>query len=669
VRYSVDSLLLLEEILLRATTDMSATQLPQILRSHYTQIVSDIRDSEDGWIFGIPVIESPMLSHEDKVAYQTAISHPMDLRTIKQNIPLYPTPSHFKADIDLMFTNCLSYNLPGQDAYIMGENSKKLFEKKWAAKGLEKIYQDMLGSGYRFSEEEFKKSKIKTPVYDVASKRVIVSGRSTGSKTSKPGDIFWWVKPGEESQEKVPPISSAQKEAGPIQVKKEKDPAKKQVKKPVSGPTSVSPVLEPAKSQSGIRIKMVSQQAKKPEPKPNLGIRLREFLVKFRQSLDTTAFEMPVFEYPGIKPEMIKAYYSQIRNPMDLETVEKNVDIYTSSEQFKNDMKLVVSNCLQFNLQNSPVYKLGVLFDQNFDSLYSKELSDAVTNEKQTKPSIRPSSLIPPRFPNDWRLLIEKVYWTSRDAQSPEKVKYSYLFTKPLWKYELPSKLKDEFYRQAKKSPADLSCIKSNLSLYPSPHEFKEDMELISANFQVIAIKDQQLADLAQGFKRAFDEAWRTYGAQALEVFNSQEDRLNYSRNKENFEKSIRIKPEVPQGSSHEEHKTESSTVRVGKKEVISVSLSQEWERAKEELKRKHQAARSTQPAPSFSKPVEAALTTGETKDAVIADKAPGYFQWPTQMELAILKMYGRKRPTADAVVMEGKRLCVGSDRIKFYLD
>lgn len=66
--------------------------------------------------------------------YFTIITNPMDLGTIRKKLDAgeYDTVDQFKADVDLVFKNACTYNLPGSDVYVMSEIVQKEFNKKFA---------------------------------------------------------------------------------------------------------------------------------------------------------------------------------------------------------------------------------------------------------------------------------------------------------------------------------------------------------------------------------------------------------------------------------------------------------------------------------------------------------------------------------------------------------
>ena len=64
--------------------------------------------------------------------YPTIIKHPMDLGTVKLNLNenKYATFQEFLADIDLIWTNCRTYNMAGSDIVKMANHCEKVFKKQ-----------------------------------------------------------------------------------------------------------------------------------------------------------------------------------------------------------------------------------------------------------------------------------------------------------------------------------------------------------------------------------------------------------------------------------------------------------------------------------------------------------------------------------------------------------
>ncbi|KAJ3042135.1 hypothetical protein HK097_002108 [Rhizophlyctis rosea] len=74
------------------------------------------------------------------------------------------------------------------------------------------------------------------------------------------------------------------------------------------------------------------------------------------------------FLYPV--PHTVPGYYQQIKNPIDLGTVRTKLreGKYEREKEFERDVKLMFSNCFQFNLQGEPVYEQGAALKRIFES-------------------------------------------------------------------------------------------------------------------------------------------------------------------------------------------------------------------------------------------------------------------------------------------------------------
>lgn len=57
-------------------------------------------------------------------------------------------------------------------------------------------------------------------------------------------------------------------------------------------------------------------------------------------------------------------YYSVVRRPMDLNTIEEKLDSgsYKTVNQLKRDFQLIISNCRQYNGSDNGLYKLFSFF-------------------------------------------------------------------------------------------------------------------------------------------------------------------------------------------------------------------------------------------------------------------------------------------------------------------
>ncbi|KAG0629484.1 hypothetical protein M758_1G107600 [Ceratodon purpureus] len=91
-----------------------------------TTLLRKLMSHKHGWVFNDPVDAEKLGLHD----YHAIIKKPMDLGTIKKRLHLkqYPTPAEFAADVELTFTNAMTYNPVGHDVYVMAELLKNMFE-------------------------------------------------------------------------------------------------------------------------------------------------------------------------------------------------------------------------------------------------------------------------------------------------------------------------------------------------------------------------------------------------------------------------------------------------------------------------------------------------------------------------------------------------------------
>ena len=154
-----------------------------------------VHKNRDSWIFHFPVVESSEIPHEAKVAYLNLISEPMDLRTVKKNVPAFNSPLEFETDMSLVFRNCMSFNKPGQDAYEMGKDVENFFLSKWQLERRREmaiaLYErsvelaNSVGSDVLVSSR--KKSKQSPPSYDPVTRKVVeLGGTSSSSGAASP---------------------------------------------------------------------------------------------------------------------------------------------------------------------------------------------------------------------------------------------------------------------------------------------------------------------------------------------------------------------------------------------------------------------------------------------------------------------------------------------------
>ena len=432
-----------------------------------SDVLNAVWKNPDAWIFHAPVTESPELTEEAKLAYTQCILQPMDLRTIRQNISTYASPAEFEANMALVFSNCTRFNKPGQDAYEMGKDVEKFFNTKWADK------------------------------------------RDTAFELFR---------------------------SAAVQV----------------------------------------IQNEQPEPDAWRGI-LKTIFETIKNYPTFSWFQLPVHEYAGIDISVKKQYYSLIRVPMDFSTIEKNVAIYPSPGELRRDLELIVTNSVRFNPPESVVNlaarqlqdKINELFDSKFavglapfknlpgdwnkagvkrilpdppgeEFFAPPQGPQVVVRLKRTKTADEPAPTAPTTAPTeqpvkqtsnlsidremgpvgpsaDWKTFAMHLLnelGQLRDESSSSKL--SWIFQKPIFKYELPNQIK-RLYLLSVTDLVDFQIIQQKLEMgvYDSqkgPIDFEQDVRVMLDN--CLAFNDETQYPHKVGFamEKHFVKYWHDSG-------------------------------------------------------------------------------------------------------------------------------------------------------------
>ncbi|KAJ1022441.1 hypothetical protein NDA16_003430 [Ustilago loliicola] len=100
-----------------------------------TRIIDDLLKptySNVAWVF----YDKPTMDFDWAPAYFQMIKKPIALRDIQKNIRSgqYADAAEFDADMQLLFQNCFTFNQPGSDVALMGEQLKSVYEEKMSRK-------------------------------------------------------------------------------------------------------------------------------------------------------------------------------------------------------------------------------------------------------------------------------------------------------------------------------------------------------------------------------------------------------------------------------------------------------------------------------------------------------------------------------------------------------
>merc|ERR1712232_1401123 len=120
------------------------------------QVLDALMTHSFGFVFNEP-FDPVALQIPD---YPLIITRPMDFGTIRKklNSSEYRNPEEFIDDVNLVFDNACTYNLPGSDVFLMTETVRKLFKEKI------KVLEKKEGSSLREEMRQImEKSKVTTP--------------------------------------------------------------------------------------------------------------------------------------------------------------------------------------------------------------------------------------------------------------------------------------------------------------------------------------------------------------------------------------------------------------------------------------------------------------------------------------------------------------------------
>lgn len=82
------------------------------------------------------------------------------------------------------------------------------------------------------------------------------------------------------------------------------------------------------------------------------------------------------YSWPFLEPvdaKQVPDYYTIIKNPIDLKTIQGKLSSYKNKEDLKKDLDLMIQNCFTYNMPGSDVYDCGVKLKKVIDSLFYEE--------------------------------------------------------------------------------------------------------------------------------------------------------------------------------------------------------------------------------------------------------------------------------------------------------
>jgi hypothetical protein len=567
--------------------ESTALSLDAKWRKICSETLNAVHRNPDAWIFHTPVIESPELSHEAKVAYSSFITEPMDLRTVKRNIPAYQSPDEFEKDMLKIFSNCSKFNKPGQDAFEMGRDLCNLFMCKWERDGrklnAKTCWSESVNVATQIGSnilDRTRKPRVLPPLYDAINRRVVEQSTPRGSPLSVPSE------PSPRATQPTPDISATPAAPRILKITKS-NPIK-----------SVSPTAARNASDA------VPEKPPKPEEPPPIHKGLPESDISWRSIIaaifsriksnpNFSWFQYPVHEYPTIDIVIKKQYYAIIRNPMDLQCIQKNLPLYPSPGEMRRDLELIVTNSVRFNppesIVNMAARELQASILNLFDVVFGKELfpyinlngdwikagikkipptppgpeiipplvsgdnvrikrtrvgdegtvvPPDVTPPQAPKPPPVPSILLIDRpmapiggSPTDWRFyanyVLTELNQIRDEASSGSGSRLTWIFQKPIYKYELPLQIK-RLYLLSIPGLIDLNIIQGKIdkgiyNMSGGPVDFENDMERMFDNCLVFNDESQYPHKVGFILQKHFKKYWFDCGLRdgAMELWRN----------------------------------------------------------------------------------------------------------------------------------------------------
>eukprot|EP00126_Sphaerothecum_destruens_P010435 Sdes_comp20742_c0_seq1m16613 len=297
-----------------------------------TQVLRALVKSANSAPFRVPV-DPVLLNLPD---YLDIIKHPMDLSTIRRKLDTfaYPSSNECIADFRQMFINCNLYNPEGSLVRKMGASLEELLDKKLKLMPTpEAIIADLPVLSSTLSSSN-------TP-------KISSSKKSSSSKKPTPS----------------PHVSSTPQSVivDPVSVDTPNDRLARKVTRPHR---DVQPPLRDVPDSSSS-----SQKMKIGKGVITPALKFCKDLLKELMSPKHETYAWPFLTPVDPQALQIPDYFDIIRKPMDLSTVKSKLErrIYTSSQEFASDIRLIFTNCYRYNRPEDDITGMGKQLQSVFE--------------------------------------------------------------------------------------------------------------------------------------------------------------------------------------------------------------------------------------------------------------------------------------------------------------
>ncbi|RCI03150.1 hypothetical protein CU098_000195, partial [Rhizopus stolonifer] len=440
--------------------------------------------------------------------YATIVKHPMDLRTIWEQLESdkYTSLKALDADIRLVFKNCFTYNAPGTYGNDQG-------------KKLEKYYQN-ISREMRARIASAEAPPPPPPPPPAAAAAATAAAATPVSTTSS-----------------TPAAAPAPKRAHSSTAKKIEEQPPKKVKSTHTKveTTKDSMEVDPVVVKSPVVTKSPSSSMAEPPAKlhPVLQSKMKALLSKVMKKPEALGFLEPVDPVALCVPH----YPMIIKKPMDLGTMMKKLNSgqYKTVKEFESDMRLIFTNCYTFNgfdhLLSQHAKTLENILNKEGPALRRKEeelKNEAITNTTvvhtsngHTKPS--PAVATTPSTP--------PVATSPSSATSPNLVelrKYKsvldrlrhhphyFAFGAPV-DVEL---LQIPTYHDIIKKPMDFGTIRRKLDKgkYTHPDQLLKDAKQVFINCYMFNMPDDVVTQMGKDLQAEFNRLSSSRGLRTIQI-------------------------------------------------------------------------------------------------------------------------------------------------------
>ncbi|KAJ1664138.1 hypothetical protein EV178_004350 [Coemansia sp. RSA 1646] len=460
--------------------------------------------------------------------YYDVIKHPMDLGTIKMKLESpagrYANAGEFEADVQLMLSNCFAFNPAGTPVHLMGRDVEAAFDKEWA-KVSSVAAADGGGSGGGGANDQEtpppkgekrkannNKRKPSLPASNATvpessaaqlSEKEGGRGSSSASRSSVSGSA--------KKRSRKNNSNGAEEDVGIAGSLDDPDAIMEYLDKTEERPTQEDPSLailvERNKKPAAAAGSQPAGQLPPPPQLPTKGLAdwkatCNRILLRLQAQPSALEFLAPV---DPIR-QGVPTYPLIVKTPMDLGTVRKQLDrnIYTSVNEFRRDVNLVLANCFLFNKPGTFVHAQGEQLQSVFASVWKQHMGST-----EDPSADLPDDITPP---------YAEVHMGDAEAVDRARTVLNKLKRDPNgWPFLKPVDpvaLGIPTYFDIVKNPMDLSTIQKKITkkTYKWAADFVADIQLIVDDCFLFNPPDTPVNECGKALQKSAHDLLEPYG-------------------------------------------------------------------------------------------------------------------------------------------------------------